>query len=171
MWGTVEPRFTSPNDQRLFDQKAIDVVVMPNDAKVVPVHVMIGCFFVFGNRRRGIDVLLSFGRRVDTLLNVVCVGHRISQCYCPIADSRWSTKRRFWLLLSLCLRSGCFIPRWPCLLSDVDWFDDVGVVVVRWVERVLWCIMFTETSDCWSFHHAHVSLSPILACRCVHFVW
>jgi hypothetical protein len=27
MCGTIEPRFMCPNDQRLFDQKAVDVVL------------------------------------------------------------------------------------------------------------------------------------------------
>jgi hypothetical protein len=50
MRGSIEPRFMSPNDQRLFDQKAVDVVVTLNDSKVLPVHMVTGCFFVFGNR-------------------------------------------------------------------------------------------------------------------------
>ena len=49
MSGTIEPRFMCLNDQRLFDQKAVDDIVTPNDSKVSPVHVMTGCFFVFGN--------------------------------------------------------------------------------------------------------------------------
>ena len=50
MSGTIESRFMGLYDQRLFDQKAVDVIVTPNDSKVLPVHVMTGCFFVFGNR-------------------------------------------------------------------------------------------------------------------------
>ena len=80
-----------PNDQRLFDQKAVDVVVTPHNSEILPVHVVTGRFFVFGNRRGVIDVFLSFGRRMETLSNVVCVSHHSGQCYGLIADSRRSS--------------------------------------------------------------------------------
>ena len=90
MDGSIESRFMSLNDQRLLDQKAVDVVVTPNNAKVLPVHMMTGMFFVFGDRRGAVDVLRSFFRRrlVVTLSIVLRVGHRISQCCCSITNSR-----------------------------------------------------------------------------------
>ena len=72
MCGTIESRFMSINDQRLFDQKAIDVAVTSNDSKIYPVHVMTGCFFVFGNGRGGVDIFLSFGRRMETVERRSC---------------------------------------------------------------------------------------------------
>ena len=78
MGGSIELRFMSLNDQPLFNQKAVDVVVTPHNSKILPVHVMIRRFFVFRNRRGVIDIFLSFGCRMKTLSNVVCVGHRSS---------------------------------------------------------------------------------------------
>jgi hypothetical protein len=64
MGSSIESRFTHSNDQRLFDQKVLDVVVTPNNSKVLLVHMVTSCFFVFGNRWCGIDVPLSFGHRL-----------------------------------------------------------------------------------------------------------
>ena len=50
------------NDQRLFDQKAVDVVVSPQNTKILPVHVMARTFFVFGDRGGVVDVLRLFVR-------------------------------------------------------------------------------------------------------------
>ena len=44
---SIESRFLDCNDQRLFDQKAIDVAVTPHDTEILPVHLVTGTFFVF----------------------------------------------------------------------------------------------------------------------------
>jgi hypothetical protein len=67
MRGTIELMSMCPNDQRLFGHKTIDVVVTPYDSKVLPVHVVTVCFFVFGNQRGIIDDFLSFGCRMETV--------------------------------------------------------------------------------------------------------
>ena len=172
--GSIESRFVRSNDQRLLDQEAVDDVVTPHDAKVLPVHVVTVLFFVFGDRGGAVDVLRAFlrRRRVVALSIVVCVGHRNSQCCCPIANSRRTPQRG--LLLLLCLLLGCCFSRRSCLLLDSDWFfsfDVAVVVVVVWlIERVLRCTMFTQTGDCLSFRHPHVSVSTFLACCCIHRV-
>ena len=54
---SIESRLIGYNDQRRFDQKAIDVVVTPHDTEILPVHLVTGTFFVFCDRRGSIDVL------------------------------------------------------------------------------------------------------------------
>ena len=93
MGGSIESKFIGSNDQRLFDQKAIDVAVTPHDTEILPVHLVTGTFFVFCDRRGVIDVLRSSSslRRVVGLSIFVCVGHRGGQCCCPISYSRRSS--------------------------------------------------------------------------------
>ena len=89
MGSSIESRFMGSNDQRLFDQKAIDVAVTPHDTEILPVHLVTGTFFVFCDRRGAIDVLRSFFRlrRVVALSIVACVGHRGGQCCCLVSYS------------------------------------------------------------------------------------
>ena len=51
MGGSIEPRFLSLSNQRLSDQKALDVVVTPHDPKVLSVHGVTGCCFVLKDLR------------------------------------------------------------------------------------------------------------------------
>ena len=36
------------NNQELFNQKAVDIVGMPQDSKILPVHVLTSVFFIVG---------------------------------------------------------------------------------------------------------------------------